>query len=96
MSRVRARLNSAVRPAGPVEHAERDQGVEEVPRGPRVQAEAGRQGVQVGRPLRQFGERAEFDRAEQDLRSPEAEPELENPVRRHVSGHDHLPENDRV
>jgi hypothetical protein len=66
----------------PVEHAERDQGVEEVARAALVQAEAGRERAGVERAAGgQFGEEAEFDGAEQRLRAPEAQAQLHDRVR---------------
>ncbi len=62
-----------------VEHAERDERVEEVARGARVKAEAVAERRGVERPAGQFGEEAEFDRAQQGLRTPEAEAELHDP-----------------
>jgi hypothetical protein len=80
-----------VLPAAALKHAEGHQRVEEVPRATGVELQPVGQGVQVRWPLSQFGEDAQFDGAEQGLRPPETEAELENLVRRKFLGHSPVP-----
>jgi hypothetical protein len=56
----------------------RNQCVEEIARGPRMQPQAPLQGLQIFRISCEFGEEPHLYRAEQRLGSPETEPDLEN------------------
>jgi hypothetical protein len=67
-----------------LQHAERDQRIEEVAGGARVQAESFDQDFGSPGPSPELGEQAEFDRAEERLRSPEGEAELQDRIGRHL------------
>ena len=67
------------------EHAERDERVEEVPRAPRVEAEPTTERLAVERALRELGEDAELDGAEEGLRAPEGAAEVDDTIGRKVA-----------
>src|SRR5437773_172660 len=82
--RVRRVLVASVMP---LEHVEGYKGIEKVPRPPRVQPEAFRKGFGAEGSLREFCEHAELHRRQQDLRSPETQPEVHQPIRRRSFAH---------
>jgi len=70
-----------ISPVVPLKHAEGHERIEEVPSTARVQPEAPREGSGAKRVLCEFGEYTELYRRQEDLRPPEAQPEVHQPIR---------------
>src|SRR6185369_3919178 len=81
------RLHVRVSTVPTLEHPERHERIEEVPRRPRVERELTAEALEVQRAARERREDPELDGAQQRLRAPESEAKLKDFFRRHVLAH---------